>query len=252
MFNIALNTFKEIVRNKFLYIILFFAFAFIVFSISLWKLTIWDNNKIIIDFWLAMIEIFWIIWVLFVGSQLLFKEIEGKTIFLILSKPIKRYEFIIWKFLGFSVTIFLLILMQSLLFLLILFLKDIEITKMIIFSLIFTYLKLEILLVLVFFFSSFMSNIMTILISLMVYLIAHSFSLLIDMAIRLKNEILLKTMEILNLLFPPLEALNIKNFIWSPLKISNMFLLENTIYAIIFIIILLYFTVLIFSRKEFE
>jgi len=252
MFNIALNTFKEIVRNKFLYMILFFAFAFIVFSISLWKLTIWDDNKIIVDFWLAMIEIFWIIWVLFVWSQLLFKEIEWKTIFLILSKPIKRYEFILWKFLGFSATIFLIILFQSLLFLLILFLKDIEITKIIIFSLFFTYLKLEILLVLVFFFSSFMSNIMTILISLMVYLVGHSFSLLIDMALRLKSQVLLKTMEALNVLFPPLEALNIKNYIWSPKYITNLFLVQNTIYSIIFIIILLYFTVLIFSRKEFE
>ncbi len=252
MFNIALNTFREIVRNKFLYLILFFAFAFIVFSISLWKLTIWDDNKIIVDFWLAMIEIFWIIWVLFVWSQLLFKEIEGKTIFLILSKPIKRYEFILWKFLGFSATIFLIILFQSLLFLFILFLKDIEITKLIVMSLLFTYLKLEILLVLVFFFSTFMSNIMTILISLMVYLIWHSFSLLIDMALRLKNEILLKTIEAVNLFFPPLEALNIKNYIGSPKFISNIFLLENTFYSLVFIIILLYFTVLIFSRKEFE
>jgi ABC-type transport system involved in multi-copper enzyme maturation permease subunit len=46
-----------------------------------------------------MIEIFSFISVLFVGSQLLFKEVDGKTIFLILSKPINRYEFIIGKFL---------------------------------------------------------------------------------------------------------------------------------------------------------
>ena len=92
MLNIALNTFKEIVRNKFLYLILFFAFVFIIFSIALWQLTIWDDNKIIVDFWLAMIEIFWLVSVLFVWSQLLFNEIEWKTIFLILSKPIKRYR----------------------------------------------------------------------------------------------------------------------------------------------------------------
>jgi hypothetical protein len=97
-----------------------------------------------------------------------------------------------------------------------------------------------------------MSNIMTILISLMVYLIGHSFSLLIDMALRLKNQVLLKTMEVLNVFFPPLEALNIKNYIASPKYFSNLFLTQNTLYSIIFITILLYFTVLIFSRKEFE
>jgi hypothetical protein len=58
MFNIAINTFKEIVRNKFLYLILVFAFAFIIFSILLGKLTIGDDSKVIVDFGLAMIEIF--------------------------------------------------------------------------------------------------------------------------------------------------------------------------------------------------
>jgi hypothetical protein len=58
MLNIAINTFKEIVRNRFLYLILFFAFVFIIFSISLGKLTIGDDEKIIVDFGLAMIEIF--------------------------------------------------------------------------------------------------------------------------------------------------------------------------------------------------
>jgi len=58
MYNIALNTFKEIVRNKFLYLIIFFAFVFIIFSLLLGKLTIGDDQKIIVDFGLAMIEIF--------------------------------------------------------------------------------------------------------------------------------------------------------------------------------------------------
>ncbi len=252
MFNIALNTFREIVRNKFLYMILFFAFAFIAFSISLWKLTIWDDKKIIIDFWLAMIEIFWIIWVLFVWSQLLFKEIEWKTIFLILSKPVRRYEFLVWKFLGFSLTIALIILFQSILYLFILYFKNIAITKLILVSLFFTFLKLEILLVLVFFFSTFMSNIMTILVSVMIYFIAHSFSLLLDMAVRLKSMLFLDFLKILNVLFPPLEALNTKDYIWTPKLITNTFLLENTFYWILFIIILLYFSSIIFSKKQFS
>ena len=150
MLNITINTFKEIMRNKFLYLILFFAFCFIIFSISLWKLTIWDAEKVIVDFWLSMIEIFGIVWVLFVWSQLLFREIEGKTIFLLLSKPIRRYEFILWKFLGFSLCIFLIIFFQSILFLGVLLLKNIEIDYLIVLSLFFTFLKLEILLSLVF------------------------------------------------------------------------------------------------------
>lgn len=252
MLNIALNTFREIVRNKFLYIIIFFAFVFILFSISLGQLTIWDDNKIITDFGMSMIEIFWIIWVLFVWSQLLFKEIEWKTIFLILSKPIKRYEFILGKFLGFSATILLIILIQAILYLVVLYFKDIEITKLILFSLFFIFIKLELLLALVFFFSSFMSNMITILVSILFYLTGHSFSLLLDLVNRTKNEIIIKSVETLQLLFPPFEALNIKNYIGWFSEFSNKFFLYNTWYSIIYLIIILYFTVLIFNRKKFE
>ena len=252
MLNIALNTFKEIVRNKFLYLIIFFAFVFIVFSILLGQLTIWDDNKIIVDFGLAMIEIFWLVWVLFVWSQLLFKEVEWKTIFLILSKPINRYEFILWKFFGFSLTITLIIALQSLLFLLVLFFKDIEITSLISFSLLFTYFKLEILLSLVFFFSTFMSNILTILVSIMVYFLSHSFSLLLDLASRFNDMVIIYFTKIFQLMFPPMEALNIKDVIWSYTNFWAMYFLWNTVYSIAYLAIILYFSVLIFNRKKFE
>ena len=131
MINIAINTFKEIIRNKYMYMIVFFWLIFIAFSIILWRLTIWEDSKIIVDFWLAMIEIFWLLGVLFVWSQLLFKEIDWKTIFLILSKPIKRYEFIIWKIMWFSMSIILITIFQSILFIIVLYFKEINIDYLI-------------------------------------------------------------------------------------------------------------------------
>ncbi len=252
MLNIALNTFREITRNKFLYLIVFFAFVFILFSISLGKLTIWDDSKIIVDFWLAMIEMFWFLSVLFVWSQLLFKEIEWKTIFLILSKPIKRYEFILWKLLWFSLCILLIIALQSLLFLIVLFIKDIEITKLILFSLFFTFLKLEILLSFVFFFSTFMSNILTILVSVMIYFISHSFSLLLDLVWTTKNILAINATKILQLIFPPLEALNIKDVIWSFTDFKPFYFLFNTFYSFAYLFLIILFTIFIFNKKKFE
>ena len=252
MLNIAKNTFKEIVRNRFLYLILFFAFVFIIFSLALGKLTIGQSEKVIVDFGLGMIEIFGLIGVLFVGSQLLFKEVEGKTIFLILSKPIKRQDFILGKFFGFSGTIGLIVLFQSLLFLGMLFWKDIEITHLIVWSLIFTFLKLEILLAIVFLLSTFMSNIMTIMISLMVYLISHSYSLLLDLFARFQDGFILEAVKWFQLLFPPMEALNIKDVIGSFSQFSLNFFLFNSVYSFLYITIILFFTVQIFSRKTFE
>lgn len=252
MINIALNTFKEIVRNKFLYLILVFAFLFIIFSISLWKLTIWEDQKVVTDFWIAMIEIFGLVWVLFVWSQLLFKEIEWKTIFLILSKPIKRYEFILWKFFGFSLVIFLITFLQSILYLIVLYFKAIEIESLIVFSLIFIFLKLIILIWIVLFLSTFMSNILTIIVSIMVYLVSHSFSLLLDLVLRTKIMFLEVLTKILQLLFPPFEALNTKDYIWSFAKFDLSFFIQNIAYSLVYLALILFFTVLIFNKKKFE
>lgn len=252
MINIALNTFREIIRNKFLYLIIFFALIFIIFSLALGKLTIGDDTNIVIDFGLAMIEIFSFISVLFVGSQLLFKEVEGKTIFLILSKPINRYEFILWKFLGFSMVIFLVVLLQSLLYIWVLFFKDINLDSLILWALFFTYLKLEILLSIVLFLSTFMSNILTILVSVIFYFIAHSFSIIIDLVIRIQNEFLLYWVKALQVLFPPFEAINLKNSIWSFSNFPISYLIWNTFYSLFYLVLILFFTVLIFNRKNFE
>lgn len=252
MLNIAKNTFKEIVRNRFLYLILFFAFVFILFSIALGKLTIGESEKVIVDFGLGMIEIFGLIGVLFVGSQLLFKEVEGKTIFLILSKPIKRQDFILGKFFGFSWTIALIVLLQAILYLWVLFLSGIEMSSLIIWALFFTFLKLEILLAIVFFFSSFMSNIMTIMVSLMVYLISHNFSLMLDLFYKFSDTFVLQLIKIFQLLFPPMQALNVKDLIGTFAEFSTKFFLFNSVYAFLYILIILFFTVQIFSRKTFE
>ncbi|MCP4522736.1 MAG: ABC transporter permease [Candidatus Gracilibacteria bacterium] len=252
MFNIALNTFKEIVRNKFLYMILFFGLAFIAFSLALGQLTLGEEEKIVIDFGLAMIEIFGFIGVLFVGSQLLFKEIDGKTIFLILSKPIDRYEFILGKFIGFTGTIALIIFVQSLLFLSVLGLKSIDIDIYIIMSLVFTFFKLEILLALVFFFSTFVSNIVTILATIMIYLLSHSFSNLLDLAVRSKNTILQYFIQGIEVLFPPMEALNIKDVIGSFKEFGHLYFIYNTFYSFVYIAVVMYFAIQIFNRKKFE
>lgn len=252
MLNIALNTFKEIVRNKFLYMILFFGFIFIIFSLSLGQLTLWNDEKIIVDFGLAMIEIFWLIWVIFVWSQLLFKEVEWKTIFLILSKPINRYEFILGKFLGFTGTIGLIILVQSLLFIWVLLFKGIALDILILMSLVFAFLKLEILLALVFFFSTFVSNIVTVLVTVMIYFASHSFSHLMELAVRSKNTVLQYFIQALEVLFPPMQALNIKDVIGSFTNFPPSYLILNTVYAIVYIIVILYLSILIFNRKKFE
>ncbi|MDF1682424.1 MAG: hypothetical protein P1U46_01295 [Patescibacteria group bacterium] len=61
--------------------------------------------------------------------------------------------------------------------------------------------------------STFMSNMLTITCSLMLYLVSHTFSIILDIAHNTKNEIVIIFTKILQLIFPPFEALNTKDVI---------------------------------------
>lgn len=252
MFNIAINTFKELTRNKVLYMILFFWVLLILFSLFLVTLSLGQTDKIILDFWLWMIEIFGLLSVIFIGSQMLLREVEGKTIYLILSKPIARYEFVIWKFLWFAMILWSMILMQSIIFLALIWYTKTKFDILIIFSILFIYLKLLVLFAIIFLLSTFISSMLSIWMTILIYVISHSVTEIIDSARHAKNTAMLILWKTLYVLFPNFEALNLKNAIQSPVPMPSGFIWMNATYAIIYLIITLWVTILIFNSKDFE
>ncbi len=122
---IALNTYREAIRQKILYALVLFTVVLILFSLFLGQLTLGADTKIIKDMGLASIMILGAIMSIFIGVGLVFKEIERKTIYTLLSKPVSRPEFILGKFFGLSMTIGLeVISMTVLLFLILSFYKE--------------------------------------------------------------------------------------------------------------------------------
>ncbi len=105
--SIAANTFRESIRNKILYAILAFALFVIGMTFFLADLSVGDLARIIADVGLASIHIFGVIMAVFIGITLISHEVERKTVYLILSKPVPRWEFIVGKALGLSLTLIL-------------------------------------------------------------------------------------------------------------------------------------------------
>lgn len=252
MLNIALNTFRELKRNKILYMILFFGILLIIFSLALASLSLGQSNKIILDFGLSMIEIFGLISVIFIGSQLIFREIDGKTIYLILSKPISRYEFIIGKFIGFAMILAAIIFFQSVIFLVLVWYSKTAFSSLVLVSIVFIYLKLLVLFAIILFFSTFISSILSIVLTILIYFIAHSISAIIDMAGHLNSFIVYNIGRFFYIIFPPFEALNLKSMILSNIPASPLYIGGNILYALLYIVVILGFTILIFNRKTFE
>jgi len=97
---IGLNTFREAIRDRVLYLLLVFALILIAVSRLLSLLTVGDEEKIIKDVGLAAISLFGVLTAVFVGVSLVFKEIERRTVYTLLANPVRRWQFIGGKFAG--------------------------------------------------------------------------------------------------------------------------------------------------------
>ncbi|HXQ21377.1 MAG TPA: ABC transporter permease subunit [Candidatus Acidoferrales bacterium] len=113
VFAIALNTFREAIRNKILYSIVFFAFLVVGVAAIFGAASIGDQMKFVKDFSLMSIALFGVIIAILLGVNLLHQELGEKTIFNILSKPVARWHFIVGKFLGLFGTLTLLVALMS-------------------------------------------------------------------------------------------------------------------------------------------
>lgn len=114
---IARNTFREAVRDRILYGILFFAVLLILFSLVLGQLSFNEEVRVTIDVGLAGISFFSVLMSIFLGITLLHKEIEKRTIYTVLSKPVSRPAYVVGKFLGLAATMLVQILLMLIVFL---------------------------------------------------------------------------------------------------------------------------------------
>ncbi len=103
---VALNTFRETIRDRILGVIILFALAMIVASLWLASISLGQQDRMIKDFGLVAISLFGLIVAAFVAASLVRKEVEKRTVFIIFSKPVSRSEFIWGKFIGLAATMF--------------------------------------------------------------------------------------------------------------------------------------------------
>ena len=102
---IARNAFREAVRDRVLYNLVLFVLLLIAGAIFLGELSAGQETKIIIDLGLSAMLLFGAFIAIFVGVGLVYKEIERRTLYAILSKPIGRGQFLVGKYLGLCLTL---------------------------------------------------------------------------------------------------------------------------------------------------
>jgi len=248
---IAGITFKEAKRDRVLYLLFFFAALGIIAARVLAVLTVGDRIKIIKDVGLASISLFGVLMAILIGTGLVYKEIDKKTIFTLLAKPLHRAEFILGKFLGLVLTLFVMTLAMTLIFLAIVYAHTLRIETPLLVAVGFIFLELVLITAVAVLFSCFSTPILSSLFTLAFYLIGH-LSWGLELIIRKMRPGAGRTLvRGLYAFLPDLENFNFKTEVVHGLPIPPGIYLSSVLYGVCYTAFILGLAVLVFRRRDF-
>ncbi len=252
IWTIAFNGFQEVIRDRILYIMGFFALLLIMAQRLLPEIAVGTDEKIFLDFGLGAIDILGAIVAIFVGTTLINKEIEKKTVLVLIPKPISASEFIIGKHLGLTAVLTVMVSSMTAFYLIMMTLAGISYPlNSLIIAILFLLIQLSLIIAISLTFGVFTSSILATLLSFGVYLMGNFSRDLLQLGKISNNESIKIFTETLYVILPDLSRLNLKNEAVYNLLPSNSELLGHGLYGILYTVVLLTITIIIFSRRQF-
>jgi ABC-type transport system involved in multi-copper enzyme maturation permease subunit len=248
---IAQNTLVELLRNRFLYVLLFFTVFLLCLMVALGQLSYTEQLRLTLGLGLGSIHICLVGLTIFVGGSMVYREIDRLTILTLLARSISRTEFLVGKFFGFLSLMFILIGGFFVLYCGNLFLMGFSfevLDILVVFSGFF--LEVMLLLAVTIFFSTFCASFLAIVFSLCFFIIGHwmgNLGVLAQVAGTESFKMFAKTMR---LVFPNLENYNWRSY---PLEhnIDLGFLVSNTVSVILWTVFFIFCSTLIFKDRDF-
>ena len=212
IFTIAKNSFQEVIRDRILYFIGFFSLVLILAQRIIPEIAAGTHEKILLDFGIGAIAILSVVVAIFVGTAMINKEIEKRTLLMLIPKPISRAELIVGKHLGLWGVLIVTISMMMAIYLGMLSLSGIEypVNALLIAA---GYLSLELALItaVALVFGVFTSSILATLLSFGVYLMGHFSQDLVELGKLSENPSIERLTTTLYLVLPDLSRLDLKN-----------------------------------------
>lgn len=247
---IALNTFRETIRDRILGAIVLFAVVLIASSLLLGTLSAGQDVKIVKDLGLAAIGAFGAIIAIFVGTSLVSKELNARTVFVVLTKPVSRASFLWGKALGLLATLTVLVVAMGLSYGAILAFMKVPFSIGFVQAAFFVWLELVLLTALTLLFSTFTTPVLAMLYATAIYVIGHNAPTLLQLADQAQGP----TRALLKGLYyalPNLATFDLKNqvvygYVASPAQTGLA-----ALYALAYASALFGVAVFVFSKREF-
>lgn len=252
---VAVNTFREAVRDRVLYNLVFFALMMIGAAILVGQISIGIERLVIVNLGLSAISIFGLVMAIFVGVGLVYKEIEKRTLYSLLSKPIRRWEFLVGKYAGLVLTLVINTAFMTLGLAAALFYvgrpfvrSDVSILVAIYFIL----LALALVTAIALFFSCFSSPMLSTLFTLAIYITGVFSADIRDFGALTHSSFLKAATSILYYLVPNFHNFNAIAVAGHSEAVPFALIWQNTLYAIMYIAVLLLASSAIFSRRNLK
>ncbi len=248
IFVIAKNTFREAIRDRILYALLGFGVIFILLDLFMARISLGDL-VMIKSFGLAGIYIFGTVITIFLGASIMYKEIERRTLYFVLSKPASRTDVLLGKFVGLFAAIFFTTLLMSVVYLVIVFSQHGGFDSPALLAVFFQLLESALFVALLVFFSSIAAPLTATLCGTMILFMGHLLSSVLANA-KAAGGILYKIILVVYYLFPNLEKFNLRNLVVHGIIPSGSVILLTIGYAALYVVLLLFAANLLFAKRE--
>jgi ABC-type transport system involved in multi-copper enzyme maturation permease subunit len=247
---IARNTFREAIRDRVLYLFLGFAVALLASSKLFGLMTVGDEGKIIKDLGLAGIQFFSMLIAVMMSVLLISREVDSRTVFNILAKPVSRWQFLLGKYLGLLVTVAINLAMMTVVLLVLVALYQGEVDLRLVFAASMILLEMALLTAFATLFAVLTRPILGTVFTLAVFVIGH-----------VSEDIWLLTKHVtagfsrpliaaVYYLLPNLERFNFKTEVVHGLHIPPPVVHWAIAYGLVYTVLVLLLACLRFSRKD--
>jgi len=252
---VALNTFREAVRDRVLYNLVFFALLMMLAAVVVGQISIGIEESVIVSLGLSAISVIGLLISVFIGVALVSKEMEKRTLYALLAKPVPRWEFLLGKFGGLVLTLAVnTAAMAAGLFLVMLYLKHSlqREDAVVLVAVYFIWLKLALIVALALMFSCFTTPLLAILFTAGLYIVGLYVQELRNLPVDVMSPAMAAFTKWLSYLLPNFENFNVMAMAAHGRAVPGTLILQNTLYAVIYCAIVLTGAAVVFSRKNLK
>lgn len=247
---VATNTFREAVRDKVLYVLLFFAVVTIFGSKAIGYVTVGQDEKIVMSISLAAVSVFGALIAIFVGTNLVYKEIDKRTIYTIISRPMHRYEFVLGKYLGLALLIGLVTLTMTLVATAYILFLGGRVSVTYFEAVLLMYWQLLLVTSLSVLLSSLTSPILGAIIVFSCYVLGHATGILVDLPAHFEGTLVKELMEAVYYIVPNLDHFVIRSEAANGVPVRTSYVLWTLAYGTVYTVMFLTLAALAFEDKD--